>query len=1002
MKLLKPMKNAALKNLILVLLLICTGSFMPLVAQTTVRGRVIDSKNNQTIPGVTVSVKGTYNAVLTDTDGNYKIDVPTSNGILVFKFVGYKTQEIEIGDKVSIDIAMNQEDIALDEVVVMGYSQKKRSEIASAVSIVTADKMAGVTTPNVANMLQGKVAGVEIVNSSGAPGQEAEVRIRGVASVSAPQGPLYVVDGIIGGSYDANDVETITVLKDAGATGMYGSQANGGVIIITTKKGKSQDTQFEFKATLGKRVADQGHLKMMSGSELYDAQKELYRDYASGKIDILKFYSERPRELRTRNFNWEGNMFQPAMVQNYYLSARKANEKSSYYIGGSLFNEEGTLINTGYKKLNLHANHTYQFSDKIRVDNNFNISAYDGTSYDYMDMYYSYLSLPWDNPYDSSGNPLFVDGTSTSWWSRDKINPLHTIKNSNHEYKGFDVNYDLVLDYKITNWLSFSSSNRLSASTTKSHDFVSKLAAGTYYGKGYINESSGLDYGGISTDLLKFNFDGKIHSFSGLVGVEGQQDHFESLGAEGKGLPEGFSVPAVASKELLIHGYKDASYMQSFISQFNYNYKSKYFFTGSYRIDATSAFPPKNRNAHFPSVSAAWLVSNENFLKDLKMVDMLKLRASYGITGMKDIGAYKYMGLFDLSTQYNSDAAAVPYQLANPDLTWEKTEQFNIGFDLGLFDRLTINLDYYRNVTRDLLIQVAQPLSVGFEKKWENVGRVNNNGLELTLSTILVKSSDFQWTFDITYGTNSNRLKGIDTPIYQTLNGISQIYRNNGELYVFNLPKWLGVDVQTGAPLWEHLEKDANGNVTSRTPTSEYADATAQEVGHALPKFQGGFNTFLKYKRVSLSMNVSYMYGNDVYNFTRKFMDNDGHEPYYNLMKWKSGWSRWKTPGDVATHPSIQNSALSTENSSRYLEDGSYLKLRNVTLRYEIPQNIVKKLKLQQLAVSFSGDNLLTLTKYWGQDPEVTITPSTYVMPGVSDFKYPPNKQYVFTLEVKF
>ena len=221
MKLTKPMKNTALKNLILALLLIFTGSFMPLVAQTTVRGRVIDSKNNQTLPGTTVSVKGTYKAALTDIDGNYKIDVSSSKEILVFKFVGFKTQEIEVGNKTNIDIALAQEDINLEEIVVMGYSQKKRSEIASAVSIVTAEKMADVTTPNVANMLQGKVAGVEIVNSSGAPGQEAEVRIRGIASVSAPQGPLYVVDGIIGGNYDANDVETITVLKDAGATGMF-------------------------------------------------------------------------------------------------------------------------------------------------------------------------------------------------------------------------------------------------------------------------------------------------------------------------------------------------------------------------------------------------------------------------------------------------------------------------------------------------------------------------------------------------------------------------------------------------------------------------------------------------------------------------------------------------------------------------------------------------------------------------------------------------------------
>jgi TonB-linked SusC/RagA family outer membrane protein len=984
------MRSGPKRTQVLWLLLVLTGLSAPSFAQITVNGTVTDAVSKQTMPGVNVSIKGTTIGTVTDADGIYTLQVQSVDNILVIHSLGYKTEEITVGNQKNIDVSLIQDVVELDQVVVMGYSEKTKSEISSAVATLPMKKLRDITTDNIANMLQGKVAGVEVVKQSGQPGSEAEIRIRGVASANAPKGPLMVVDGIIGGNYDPNDVETITVLKDAGATGMYGSQANGGVIVITTKKGKSDKTQFDFKASIGTGIADQGHLNMMSGSQLYDAQKELYRDYSSGKIDILKFYNERPLELKSLNYQWEEELFQPALLQNYYLSAKKNTEKFAYYVGGTYYNEKGTFEKTGYQRINLRANSTYRFNKWASVENNINLSASEGTTYDYMDMYYAYLSMPWDNPYDSNGNVRYVDGSTTDWWSRDKINPMHTIENSDHSYKGFDVNYDFVLNLKFTKWLSFTSSNRLSALTAKSHNFVSPTAAGTYHDKGFIQEASDLGYGGITTNLFKVNFEIGNHSIGGLIGYEGQGGYNETMSAEGKGLPIGFDVLNVASSEYLIGGMNTKSVMESFISQINYNYKGKYFFSGSYRIDATSSLPPENRTAGFPAASASWLISKEDFLKDSKVLDLLKLRLSYGITGMKDIGAYRYLGLFSLNTQYNNMTAAVPYQLPSPNLTWEKTQQLNLGVDVGLFKRIALNVDIYQNVTKDLLIQVAQPLSVGFEKKWENVGQVTNKGLEITLSAICIKTSAVEWNLDFTFGTNKNKLADIGNPIYQTVNGIAQIYKDGGELYMFVLPKWLGVNSETGAPQWEQVIYDDYGNVLSRQATSDYALATPQEIKSALPQYQGGLGTSLKFKGITLGMTFSYMKGNYVYNFTRRFMDNDGHEPYYNLMQWDDGWSRWTKPGDIATHPSIQNSALSTENSSRYLEEGSYFKIRNITLRYDFPGNIVKKMKLEGLAIAVSGDNVFTFTKYWGQDPEVTVNPSDWQMPGVSDFKYPP------------
>jgi TonB-linked SusC/RagA family outer membrane protein len=426
------MRNGLRKTRMLWILLAVFCLTMPSFAQIVIKGSVTDAGNNQTLPGATITIKGTTEGTTTDINGNYTITVKSTSDILTFGFVGYQREEVKVGTQTKIDIALVQDAVNLDEIVVMGYSDKKRTEISSSVAVLSMDKTRDATTSNIANMLQGKVAGVQVVSASGSPGSEAEIRIRGVASLSAPKGPLVVVDGIIGGNYDPNDVETITVLKDAGATGMYGSQANGGVIIVTTKKGKTDKVQFDFKSTVGFRVADHGNVSMMSGSQLYDAQKELYRDYNSGKIDIIKFYNERPLELDSRNYSWIDEMFSPGLVQNYYLSAKRKTEKFGYYLGATYFNEDGTFKNTNYKKMNLRANTSYTFSKRVSVENNINISVNTGTTYDYMDMYYTYLSMPWDNPYDENGKARYVDGTTQDWWSRDKINPLHTVENSDH------------------------------------------------------------------------------------------------------------------------------------------------------------------------------------------------------------------------------------------------------------------------------------------------------------------------------------------------------------------------------------------------------------------------------------------------------------------------------------------------------------------------------------------------------------------------------------------
>lgn len=979
----------------ILLLIVLATAFGTATGQITVKGHVISSDEKAAMPGVNITVKGTTYGAVTAADGSFSISIRKRDDILVFSFIGYTTQEIVAGDKAKLEIRMEPQINALESIVVMGYSNKKRNEITSAVTTVTSDKLMDVTSNDIGTMLQGKVAGIQVINGSGSPGSTPDIRIRGSSSFSAPnQGPLYVVDGIIGGNFDPNDVETLTVMKDAGATALYGSQANGGVIVVTTKKAKPGKPQFEVKAVTGVRVADQGHVKMMDSKTLYDFHREYFRDPVLFEIDDRKFIEARPASLLNVNTDWLKETFKPALLQNYFISASGQLDKLSYYIGASYYDEEGTFINTGHKKINLRANSTYKFSDKVSVTNNINLSGSKTIGADYMNIYYSYTSMPWDNPYDSLGNPRSFKN-ATGIWSKDKINPIQAANNSELSNIGFSLDYDLDLNIKFTDWLSFSSTNRISAGSSMDKQYYSALADNlSYYGTGYVNSRNDINYGGISTDLLNFRFGKGIHSINGLLGFEVGGDNSDYIRGSGTGIPQGLEVPSVASGQYSIEGAPVRSVMQSYISQLNYTFNNRYFFSGSFRIDQSSSFAPNKRTAMFPSLSAAWNISSEDFMSSFKAINNLRLKLSWGKTGMKDIGPYKYMEQFRYTTQYDGLPAAIPYQMANPDLTWEQTDQFNAGIELGLLQRINIEFNVYKNITKNLLVYRDLPPSGGFRKQWQNVGNSENTGMELSISTTNVKTSDFTWTTDFTIGFNKNKLSGFGSDTIQNANayGITQIYHNGGTLYSWYAKEYAGIDPANGSMLWV----DADGKTTH-----DYQAARKIEYGSPMPKFQGGFATEFRYKSFSLRGNFSFVSGNKIYNYFRRYVDHDLQDVGFNVMMPQSGWTIWQKPGDIANHPLPQNAVNSYDPSTRYLEDGSYVKVRNITLSYDLPSSIVTGLKLTGLTISLGADNLYTFTNFWGQDPEVSINPNNG-LPGYAEFKYPNNKQFVCSINVRF
>jgi TonB-linked SusC/RagA family outer membrane protein len=979
----------------LMLLFLIMGTFGSVSGQITVKGRVISADDNTLMPGVNVIVKGTTNGTATGTDGTFSITVTKKEDILVFSFVGFNKVEIPVGNKTSFEVRMTFGINELESVVVMGYSNKKRNEITSAVTTVSSDKLMDVTSNDIGTMLQGKVAGIQVINGSGSPGSTPDIRIRGSSSFSAPnQGPLYVVDGIIGGTYDPNDVETITVMKDAGATALYGSQANGGVIVVTTKKAKAGKTSFEFKAVTGFRIADQGHVRMMDSKTLYNYHRELYRDPVNFQIDDRKFLAARPASLMDINTNWLKETFKPALVQNYFLSSSGQTDKLSYYIGASYYDENGTFINSYFKRLNLRANTTYKFSDKVSLTNNINLSGSKTRGADYMNIYYSYTSMPWDNPYDENGVPRSFK-TADGIWSKDKINPIQAANNSELSNFGFSLDYDIDLTIRFTNWLSFSSTNRVSGSSYMDKQYYSASCDNlSYFGTGFVSSRNDINYGGITTDLLRFQFTKGMHSVNGLVGFEASGDHSDYIRGSGTGIPEGLSVPTVASGQYSIEGAPISSVMQSLISQVNYIISNKYFFTGSFRIDQSSSFAPNKRTAMFPSLSAAWNINNEEFMKSVTAINNLRLKLSWGRTGMKDIGPYKYMEQFRYATQYNGLPAAVPYQMANPNLTWEQTGQLNLGLEAGFFQRINIDFNVYRNLTDNLLVYRDLPPSGGFRKQWQNIGKSENRGIDLGISTININTADLKWTTDFTFGLNKNTLSGFGSDTIQNANtyGIVQIYHNGGTLYSWYAKEFYGIDPANGSMLW--VGSDGK-------PTHDYQAARKIEYGSPLAKIQGGFGTELIYKGFSLRASFSYAMGNKIYNYFRRYVDHDLQDVGFNVIMPGSNSKIWQQPGDIADHPLPQNAINSYDPSTRFIEDGSYLKVRNVTLSYQLPASALSRLKLAGLTISLGADNVYTLTNFWGQDPEVSINPVNG-LPGYAEFKYPNNRQFVCTINVRF
>ncbi|WP_228102040.1 SusC/RagA family TonB-linked outer membrane protein [Dyadobacter subterraneus] len=958
-------------------------------SEFTIRGKVT-SAEKEPLPGVTIVVKGTSQGTTTDADGQFTLNLAGPGAVLTVSFIGYATKEITVNSQSTLNIELESDVRGLDEVVVVGYSAKKLRYLSSSVSTIGNEKLRDVTSNELPNLLQGKAPGVVVSSGSGDPTKPASIVIRGAGTISAGTAPLYVVDGNIDGTYNPVDVESVTVLKDVAATGLYGSRAANGVIIVNTKMGKSSKTEISVNNTLGFAQATTGKFKLMNAQQLFDYQSSFYPRNAA---------------VLSTNTNWWDQAFRTAFVNNHNISASGGNDKTTFYVSGNYYKEQGTLVDNDRTGYNFRANLKTKFTDRLTAMILFNGQYTKDNLQNSNTLYDAYVNLPFDPAYDANGAP--VDGRYYSGWlGRDRENFLQSLLYNYANGKSLKTSLDVNLDYELTKKITLSSYNRVNfanANTVTYYDRRTKQG-GANGGELYTGSTDAHRL--LSSNRIRYNEEIGKHSLALLGAAEAETSYNRYASVSGKGLPAGHDVMSVATNILTSPtDYSEQVAFRKFLGQADYSFDNRYFLVGSFVNEFSSLFGKNNSAANFYQLGASWVLSNEAFMKGNKTLTFAKIRASYGTVGNATIPNFASLGLYSISqsASYAGLPGASPFQKGNPDLTWEKILSSNLGADISLWNRIDLSVDVYNKKSKDLLYQKPLAAVTGYSYVWVNAGSVRNRGLEFNLTSRNITGRNFSWETNLNMAFNRNKILELSGGA-ATFNPGNRLPLAAGhDMGEYNLPIWAGVNPDNGDPQWEKLTPGADGTIT-KTLTNVYssvqtADSRQFTKKSATPKFTGGFSNTFSYRGFSLSAFFNFVYGNWVYNDSRFYFDNDGLYESYNAMVLAKGWSRWEKPGDIATHPKpiVGGNKDSNQSSSRYLEDGSYLRLRNVRLGYTIPAAAVKRIGLSRANVFLSADNLFTATKFTGTDPEVSLSrEADNGGLGTSYMKYPISRKFLF------
>ncbi len=1058
-------------SVLLLTLVAVTGA----VAQSLVRGKVIDDTGLEVI-GASILVKGTNQGTITDMEGKFSMTVPDKNSVLVVSYIGYQTLEVKVDLSKPMAIVLKEDSEMLEEVVVVGYQEVKMKDLTGSVAKANMDDLLNTPVGSFDQTLGGRVAGVNVTSSEGTPGGTMNIVIRGNNSLTQDNSPLYVIDGFpvedaaMASTINPSDIESLDILKDASATAIYGARGANGVVIITTKKGKIGKPQITYDGSVTMHNVSR-QIPMMNAYEFVKLQAEMYPQaaYNSSGGYLMKWEKNGDPEHQWTlddykdifQYNWQDEIFRTALQHNHNLRLTGGTEGVRYNASASYYNQDGVLLNSGYERFQMRANTvikrgkldvslTTNYSRSIQTGSTPSENSYSGMN----NLFYSvwgYRPITYPNKsMDALLNDVQDDAVDSS--NDYRFNPIRSLKEEYRKYYINNLQLNGYVSYEFIKGLKLKVSGGYTYDARKNDQFNNSK---TRYGgptstdkvNAQIIRNERLTWLNENTLTYQTNIK-KKHFFNALAGVTFQNSDYEYYSVKAIKLPNeslgmaGLADGTLASSSSVLSSWS----MMSYLASLKYNYKAKYYATASFRADGSSKFSKKNRYGYFPSGSVAWNFMEEEFMKPLsKVLDSGKLRLSWGLTGNNRIGEYDYYTLLQVLKNRTGDyisngsvpsgaypfdnditsIGVVPISVANDNLKWETTEQWNLGIDLSFFrERINFTADIYRKTTRDLLLDASLPLSSGFYSATKNIGKVRNDGLELSLSTQNIKTKDFTWTTDFNIAFNKNKVLELaenqlslttaarfdqnynSQPSYIAKVGLPMgmmygyIYEGtykyddfikSGNTYTLksNVPYFSAeANTQPGMPKYKDINGDGVIDTNDRTI-----------IGRGLPIHTGGFTNNFTYKGFDLSIFFQWSYGNDIMNANRLFFENvDGKRELNQFASYADRWTPENPDSDI---PASKTSSSNKVISSRIIEDGSFLRLKTMTLGYTFPKAMIAKAKLTNVRLYLAAQNLWTWTSYSGYDPEVSVRDGA-LTPGLDFSSYPRSRSFSFGVNLAF
>ncbi|WP_229311859.1 SusC/RagA family TonB-linked outer membrane protein [Larkinella rosea] len=994
------------------------------IQERTISGNVTDVARNESLPGVSIIQKGTNHGTTTDKDGAFRMQVPNEDVVLVFSYVGYEKQEVAVRSQSTLTVRLKADEKSLEEVVVVGYGTVKKSDLTGSVAKVGEANIKATPIASLDRAMQGRAAGVQVVTNSARPGGSSTIRIRGSGSVNASNDPLYVIDGFPTGnlnSINTDDIESIEVLKDASATAIYGSRGSNGVVLVTTKRGKTGKAVVSYDGYYGSQTP-RYLIPLLNARQFAELVDEAQTNNG-GKPYFDGSSADRPlASTLGEGTDWQRTVLRNAPIQSHQLSVAGGSATARYAISAGYFNQDGIIPRSNFKRYTLRTNLDNELSSRVKIG---------------MTIQGAYTIN--NGPRTETAGNRAVDGVIASAFNFSPTFPIYNADGTYYKNVGvlnglgadnpvamineFTDQTSLIrllantyLDVKIVEGLTFRTSLGADLQTSKNNFYITRLATlgASLGGSGSVSSTQSINW--LNENTLNFSRQlGTDHTVNAVVGYTFQGINSESVDANANTFANDFALyNNLGSGSTLVAPSTGASQWRliSYLARVNYSFKDRFLFTLTGRRDGSSRFGPANKFGFFPSGAFAWKLANEPWMQNLPGVSDAKIRVSYGLSGNQEIGNYQYLANI-ASAPYVIGGAlqvgAATGGIGNPDLRWEKNAQFDVGFDVGLFNnRLQVSADYYNKLTSDLLFSVSVPTSSGFANTLKNIGSVRNTGFELSLNTINVDQGGFRWTSEFNISFNRNKILTLDGR-QEFRTGSDATISNTGQnpiLLRVGSPLGNFYGLVTDGIFQSQAEVDASAQKTAKPGDLRYKDINGDGsisdldrdiIGNANPNFFGGFNNTFSYKGIDLNLFFQGSSGNEIINYATFDLINltGGNNQSARVLE------RWTPTKGGNTIPRANAAGGSRLLSSLHVEDGSYLRLKNISLGYTLPLRWVSRAGFSSVKVYVAAQNYLTFTKYTGYDPEVNRYGSSSLSQGIDYGGYPAAKTLLIGLNLK-